>query len=431
MVKVFPIKTKSFMQAPYAGPLSGCLVTKNATQAFTNATITWQTETYDNGNWFGTDTTTFIPPVGTEFVRCVSAISSTAEVLVSLSARKNGADMLGQGVRVGRQQGATLMGSVSAILPVVGTDTFTLFGGGGASTFAVDPRGFASFEAIDGHLKKCLIYLDSNETVGGTSQVPLLHASKVYDYGGWWHGGYQFVVPRGVKRVRVTGNVGLNAAGPIDCYVFKNGYFVSGSPVEAVRSAGNNPAIVNIVSSILEVLPGDILSFATNSAATLLGAVNYMWLQIEEVPLNFDYCLLRKTATQQLDGIVTYTRDGLIKDTAGIYRPDTDQSRLYVPRGYKYGRISWGLPLLTNGTLTNYYVSGPQDQSGSLFVGGCWQNSRGDGVGVTDRNQCGMTAWFPVTADTFYNLTNDTGGATLCTIAANESSYFQLELRKE
>lgn len=129
--------------------------------------------------------------------------------------------------------------------------------------------------------KGALVRSNANQSITANTPTELNWQTVQYDIGGWFSGpSTDFVIPAGVNRVRVTGNVVFDDAddGFRELRVLLNGLAFVGIPVTKVDSVSSFPAVttsIGVNSAVIDVNPGDTVSLQVehDSATTPLDVV--------------------------------------------------------------------------------------------------------------------------------------------------------------
>lgn len=141
--------------------------------------------------------------------------------------------------------------------------------------------------AGNGPFKGALVTTDNTQSITPTTQTDVIFGTETRDVGGFWDSGSPtiFTIPSGVRKVRLIGQI-ITATSSASIYcqlrILKNNVTVVGSGLN--NSVGGNPISRQIVSAVLDVVPGDTfkLSIWVSSAVVLQNNVN-TWFAIEVV----------------------------------------------------------------------------------------------------------------------------------------------------
>jgi len=138
--------------------------------------------------------------------------------------------------------------------------------------------------------RRAMVHRTTNYNVADATYTPIPWTAEIYDEGGWHDNSTnntRLVVPEGVGKVRVSGNLTFNSSGTVGTLMrmqaTKNGATSYGLP----RAETIYPArIINGASAILEVSPGDYFeleAYHTEGTSHAVLATEYTWFAIEEV----------------------------------------------------------------------------------------------------------------------------------------------------
>lgn len=237
---------------------NGCLVTRTTSLALSGAAITFDTETYDLGGWHSTSSNTerLTVPSGVSRVRVMAGLyqnSSTAVLTARIT--KNGADFRGQAFATNATAGADGINIATAVVDVTPGDYFEVVGSGG--TIPANTNWF-SIEEVPADREGALVHLTSSQSVSSGVITEVAFDTEVYDNGAWFDpsDGGAFIVPEGVYRVRVSGNL-YGGVSAFKISFRKNGALWTGAPFRA--TTGGTEA-VNAMSAIMPVVPGDVIT---------------------------------------------------------------------------------------------------------------------------------------------------------------------------
>ena len=182
--------------------------------------------------------------------------------------------------------------------------------------------------------------------------------TEVYDTDGWHDTGSntsRFTVPSGVSYVRMTANLRFNGTitGSVAVFVWvmKNGDTNTATrhinlPIcmEDVSDGFSTIRLPNLVSGPIAVTPGDYLElmlFTKNDDSVTVEALS--WCAIEAIA-NFSGCLVKKSADETAADYgtadVALTWDTEAFDVGGWHDTGSNTSRLTVPSGVSYARLS-------------------------------------------------------------------------------------------
>jgi hypothetical protein len=234
------------------------------------------------------------------------------------------------------------------------------------------------------------------------------------------HNDSRMTVPSGVTRIRVAANVQStsNVSTTYNVEFLKNGAIAVGLGGTSTRFVGRN----NIVSALLEVSPGDYLQVqATSGSGQTVTTGNYVWFQINEEP-DYDRVLAKKSASQAFASGVAEAVEWdaeEYKTDASMHDNVTDNSRLVVPAGYSYARVTACVrcPSTTAVAIMRVFMNGAQSAGLPNF----------DFDNNTTALLNGMSGWIPVNpaGGDYFEVIVNTGSVSLTNDVRNS---FGMEL---
>lgn len=284
-----------------------------------------------------------------------------------------------------------------------------------------------SCERLNPGLRFCRVWNDGAQ-VTGPSLDPVLWNQTEVNTGGFTHS-----TVSNTHRISVDGGSGitlvrcsagfLNGSG-IDGFLhghmLKNGAGAAGLPQHS-SNGEHNTKIISWMSAPIEVVPGtDYLQvdvYNSNASTLVSGASDpRTWFQVEEINpayyINYRRVLVTCAAGFEISngsfGAIEF--DTEIYDTCNSW-DISDPTKLYVPSGAAWARMSWGL---TSDAGTDSGTSVTCINSGTSF------NISGNPTGALDnelsiKHMSAVSAWVPVTPGDYFQLqakTNNSGITT-------------------
>lgn len=269
-------------------------------------------------------------------------------------------------------------------------------------------------------LATCLVRRAVNQAVVSGNNITW--DTEVLDVGNWFTASStDLVVPSGVSRIRLAGNLQLTA--DVRHQMWKNGANFSGrSYVGQDATPGNDTN--NALSGIAEVTSGDIFTLNSLGTTTVVGSQT-SWYSIEAIDPTFDYCLLGRATNQNIPSSTTtdisWTSE-IHKTNAAMHSNATNPNRLITITGATLARVSAG------------YLTDVGNDQGQI---GCTKNGGGfRGAMLSDKEVAGVgntlqisaaSAIVPVTGGTDY-FTTTYFGALTPTIISNSATWGCLEI---
>ena len=267
----------------------------------------------------------------------------------------------------------------------------------------------------------CMVRKSANQTTAnyGAGAIVTWDA-EAFDVGGW-HDAVsntsRLTVPSGVSYVRVTANALIDQIGSgFDAfmYVIKNGddgatRHVNLPYVMEDSTAGTYH--LNLASGPIAVSAGDyfevVLNLSGDNSVTLWG--NGSWFAIEALD-SFSGCLVKKAADQttadySTDAAISWDTD--VIDVGGWHDTGADTSRLTVPSGVSYVRLSAAVCLSSLATNTDVWI---------------WATKNGDNVAETRHVN------LPVTHEDSPSSTSQYLNFLSGPISVSAGDYFELRL---
>lgn len=198
-----------------------------------------------------------------------------------------------------------------------------------------------------------MVSKNSDQTATNFSSTVLTWGAEVYDVGGWFDSGTstsRMTVPSGVSYVRLTvGTTFTSLTNFINGYVWvtKNGDTDGATrhinmPITLQYGNGGDYNIC-LSSGPLAVSAGDyfevVASMSGDASSTM---EDYSWFAIEALP-SFSGCMVKNSAdltTQDYSSATVLTWDTDVIDVGGWHDTGSNTSRLTVPSGVNYVRLT-------------------------------------------------------------------------------------------
>ena len=233
----------------------------------------------------------------------------------------------------------------TAILPLATGDDFTIGAQGNGTYWAGDDSCWAQIEILPSDFNGCLaMRTTSSQAFPADTDTALECNGETYDLDGWHDNTTnpsRMTVPVGVSLVRVSANFETDQhSGPMIMFMRRNnGASEYGFPNYKVDTGTLEQG--NMVSAPLAATAGDYFEvkifhdFAGNFLAT-----NGTWFQIEELPSDLKYAIVRRSTDQAVTANVTTAVqwDTEFVDTGGWFDIG-NPTRLTVPSGVNYVKL--------------------------------------------------------------------------------------------
>ena len=233
-----------------------------------------------------------VTPTGSSVEVIVAGLTVEDEG-VAVTAGATAIDFIGNTVSVVNNAGTAEVTLANATVQDEGVDVLTdmaiLDFAGDKVTVSNPVAGTARIE-ITGPaglpFKGAMVNLTGNEALAAATPEVLVWDAAEYDFGGAWTdiGGTnpeRLTVPAGVTRVRLTANaLFADATGQAIVRIMKNGADVLGGGANETETTGTE--IVNVVSAILQVTPGDYFEMeveATNVRDVVFGTDTFFSIE--------------------------------------------------------------------------------------------------------------------------------------------------------
>ena len=409
----------------------GVLVNRTTDLSISNgSSVPWDNETYDEGDYHNlvTNTDRLVVPVGVTRGRLVA--NTNLSNIRPFAQRKNNLSFLGRGVCFSESSiGNTASNGVSAIVPVNGSDYFTIRNEGSTSSTLRSSLSWAVFEPISPDIRGALVHKSTNQSIIGGSITTLTFDSEVYDSDDFHHPATntsRITIPSGVSRVRLSGSFKTVTGAASDQSVismYMNGASFPGAGQKDAEPLTLTTQYVGAVSAILPVSPGDYFELgAFTSGNSTIQASDETWFQVEEIPNTIKYAVVQKSANQSMiDGSwTTLTWNTELADADNMHDNVTNNSRLYVPLGCTRARVSFN--------ITNVFVDGQHNVRATLNgvsnIPGLPANETA--TAGTDNNN-GLGSWIDVVGGVdYFELEYFTSTSGVFVSAAN-TTWFCLE----
>jgi hypothetical protein len=378
------------------------------TDAVTAGTpMVWDAEVADTDAWHDnvTNNTRLTVPSGVSLVRFTTNAQAQASITdLTVIHRKNDALIAGlarQATVVG--SGQTAINVTSALIEVAPGDYFTTNITQDSLT-TPNEAVWSTIEAVTDVTSRCLVTKAGAEQplTGGVTAL-ITFDTEVYDVGGWFNPGAptELVVPSGVNYARFSGNwrSTTTVAGEAIIAIDKNGVFPNGTATRDVENGSGITEGCNTITSIMPVVAGEIFRVsATHTSATAVANLTSTWFCAEGMA-SVNGASAYKNSTQALTANVeaAVALDGEVFDTGGYHDNSVDNSRITVPSGVSYARVSF---CLTSDSSSSAIIAGRVFKNGAAFYGSPRCNSSTtsfDRVG-------GIGAWVPVVAGDYFQL---------------------------
>jgi hypothetical protein len=320
----------------------GALVTKTAIQTLSSGVATalsWDNEVYDLDSFHdnAVNNTRLTVPTGASLVRISQGVhrSNASSSDLSITAYKNGVAGTSGFYNTdtsGNSSIAHYIVGASAPLAVSPGDYFEAYCTSSVASSIIQNSDYTwfSMEVLPSNLKYAIVAKTTNTSIPSTTNTIATFNSEVVDVGGWFDSGTsneRLVVPAGVKRVRVTANVGrASASGQCIGFIYKNGALVAGLGRRENDTSGVD--YLNIQTGVIPVSPGDYFDLRVwfNAASNLLGN-GTTWFSIEEVP-DDPHSILPTGGASAGGTAVTISGDGFLDATGVLF--DTDPATSFV-----------------------------------------------------------------------------------------------------
>lgn len=419
----------SFLLSGVAG--LGALAYASADQTrgtVTNEPVLLDTEVYDLGGWHSvaSDTGRMTVPNGASLVRVIGNCANDGSSYHVFAHRKGGATFAGRGGGGSITAGNESLNLASAIVAASPTDYFEFCKvDSGSVTVIGDGRTWFSIEKIDAATQYALVNKTGSQSISASTTTVLTWDAEVADVGGWHDNvtnNSRLTVPSGVTLVRVsagaTNSTLTNTQNLLA--ITKNGSSARGLPAKDVEVQATDHYL-NVVSAIMEVTAGDYFEATYFSGlAETVPANTLVWMCIEEVSASLKRALVYKSGTQAISAATTTALafGAEVYDTDSIHDNSTNNSRLTVPSGCTYARLSFGLK---NPSTAGQLVAAVT-KNGVANIPGL-PNYECDTAG-TD-NLSGFGAWVPVTPGDYFEMTVFSTNAV--TLGTDNELWFSME----
>jgi hypothetical protein len=199
------------------------------------------------------------------------------DLFITNLAATNGATLVGytSGVTVKAQLDTNTSG-ISTLNTTVGTHTSQI------TTLQGQTAAIANLGKV------ALATISADQSIPNSTLTTLtLNTFTTNTLGATFTGG-GIVIPSGVTKVRITGNLfyASNATGYRDLVIYKNGASISGLPYIVQNAVASLSTLMNGTSCILTVVPGDIFYLVagqTSGGALNVTAGAQTWLAVEAI----------------------------------------------------------------------------------------------------------------------------------------------------
>lgn len=383
-------------------PTPVVLVNKATAASVTDATaITYTVEQYDPQSVIAVTSGTFtIPSSG---LYRVTAGSSCATNAARQFLHKNGTNAVGGLATCVESNGPRWTSGASAILNLAASDTITLVAGL-TTTYGSDAASYTALgiERLESTTQYALVRKSADQLDIGTSAVAITFATEVVDIGGWFDSGAsttRLTVPSGLTRVRLSGNFATGNTGGLEGEIRKNGSAsVLGMPCRRRNWTGDK--YFNFFSPPVNVSSGDYFEMyaTTGDGSTDILNRDDVWFSIEEVPAAIKSCLVYKSASQTInaDTDTVLTWDSEDHDPDAMHSTVTNNSRLIVPSGCTYARLSWQIRG-TGASTVHVHAQVKKNGSADCYAGM-------DSEAAANQRLGGVTAWMAVTPGDYFEI---------------------------
>lgn len=241
----------------------------------------------------------------------------------------------------------------------------------GAANYGVDANTYTwmALERLPETLKYARVRKSADQT--SFTSGNLSFDTEDADTDGWHDtvtNNERLTVPSGVTRVRLLGNAVTDSfSGQAEFGINKNGSAdVVGLPSKRVSATGNK--LINLFGPPINVTPGDYFTLAGSfqSSSNIL-AETFTWFAIEEVPASIKSALVYNSSGHGLTTTdATLTWDSEDHDPDAMHSTGSNTSRLTVPSGCSYARVSWHLKGQLNSTA---YIWAQVGKNGAGVIG--------------------------------------------------------------
>lgn len=383
------------------GPMA--LVSRSSSASFTDgAPITFNNEVYDSESVIAvTASAMTIPSAG-----CYRASAGfSLNLYEAQKFRKNGSNLLEGGFGGTSEAGSPAWNTGrGAIVQLAAADTIDFINQFSTGSYGVDGPEYTWFclERIAQSPNYALTKKTANQTSFTSGNVSF--DAEVADTNGWHDNASnneRLTVPSGVSRVRLIGNITTGSfSGAAEAVITKNGTAdVVGLPGR--RRSGSGNKLINLASPPINVSPGDY--FAINAVLDSSSSIlynDYTWFTIEEVPASIKSCLVYNSAGHSLTTTDTYLNwDSEDHDPDGMHSTGSNTSRLTVPAGCSWARLTWHL----KGQLNSTQRIWAQVKKNNAAVIGTAHDAETGASGKYQRLN-GIGAWVAVSPGDYFEL---------------------------
>jgi hypothetical protein len=300
----------------------------------------------------------------------------TASAGLAADTQKDSASYLGHIDTVTRTQSTfpQTVGGYGAILPLATGDVYRARVQHEVGSFvSASDRSWMQLETFADGFQGALAHKSANQTLSDSVWGIMAFGSELYDTDGFHStvtANSRMVIPADVSLIRVSANLVSNdGANQFILNITKNGFSVSGSPVNEVSTSQFTDLRLGAISAPLAVVEGDYFEvFAYHSGNTrVVLDDDGTWFQIEVLPDDLKYALVKKSASQSIPANVPtiLAWDAETVDVGGWHSTVTLNSRLVVPEGVSFVRLFGNITVGTTGAFIEGYFL----KNGSSFVG--------------------------------------------------------------
>jgi hypothetical protein len=343
----------------------------------------------------------------------------TSTIQLQVETRRGGSTYLGHGIVASSSSGTDAATAFGAILPLATGQYYELWTWTGS--LLNDPSTWGMLEVMPPNFQGALVHKTGNQAIAANVAENIDFESEVYDTDGFHDNvtdNSKFIIPSGVSLVRLSGNVNCDSsAGQLQDLISKNGATAYGLPINDVETSINEKN--NLASAPMAVTAGDFFQLAaTHQASCNVLNDNATWFQIEVLPPDLQYALVRLASNFDVGtSVTTPVQWGVEVADVGGWWDISDPTKLVVPPGVSHVRLFASIDS----------TSATQQCVVSIFKGG----TTFVGMGRTDNETTSVdrvstkSAIIPVTPGEYFDCRVFHGGGA--DVNATALSWFSIE----